>query len=449
MNTRPLSPGQSGRATTDFTFARYFHPLSILLYKRFLDRAETFSRDQLAEHQNTRLRDLLAYAYRHVPYYREVFDARHIRPSDIARAEDLAQLPTLTKDTLRARRDDLLSDEFRRLGPDLTRTSGSTGTPLEFYTDRHIAVAKFALFWRVWGWTGYRLGRRWALIGGAVLEPGALWKHERMMNALYVSSFVMTPASVPAILAKLQQFRPSMLRGYPSALCALARLAANPAALRRIGATAIVTNSETLLEPQRQYLEEVFACPVYDVYSQWESVCVAAECRHRAFHHQMEYSILEMLDNRDQPVADGEMGEITGTSLVNRVMPFIRYKTRDLARRARRACPCGRAHDVIDRIDGRIEDSVVTPEGRHVGRLDAAFKYNRGFDVAQIVQDRVDCITVRLVKNRLFDGQEQAVLEQHLRNRLGDRIRIAFEFVERIEPEPTGKLRFVISRLNA
>lgn len=431
---------------TDFNLRTFFHPWRIAQNRRFLARAERFSAEELAAWQDERLRALVRYACEQVPYYREVFDQAGLKPGDIRGVTDLPRIPTLTKDIVRERADDLRSREFERLRPVPVRTSGSTGTPLQFYADRDLAIAKFATFWRVWNRAGYRLGRRWALIAGSLFEDRALFRRVRSMNALYISSFNLTADTAQRILEELLRFRPVFLRGYPSALYEFSRFIDDPAALRRVGIRSISTNSENLLPFQREQIESSFGCRIFDVYSQWEQVCVATQCERGSYHHEAEYGILEVLDPRGRPAPPGETGEITGTSLFNRAMPLIRYQTRDLARRGGRPCPCGRAHPVIEAIDGRMEDVVATPDGRRVGRLDAAFKWNAGFDFAQVVQDAPDGIVVRLVRNSSFRTEVLAELEQHLRERVGPALKIRFEFPDRIAPDANGKIRFVINK---
>ena len=79
---------------------------------------------------------------------------------------------------------------------------------------------------------------------------------------------------------------------------------------------------------------------------------------------------------------------------------------------------------MIERIDGRMEDFIVTPDERYIGRLDAAFRYNKGFDFAQIVQNEISSIDVLLVKNKFYDEKEKKLLEKHIRNRVGNVIKI-------------------------
>jgi phenylacetate-CoA ligase len=96
---------------------------------------------------------------------------------------------------------------------------------------------------------------------------------------------------------------------------------------------------------------------------------------------------------------------------------------------------------------GRVEDIVVTPEGRHLGRLDHVFKDMLNVVEAQIVQDTVDAVRIRMVKRSEFAEGDMRLLERELRLRLGSVIRLEYEFVGRIPRLPNGKFRFVVSKV--
>lgn len=433
--------GISFRHIKEFTY-----PLEIIKLRRELSRTETYSREQLEDLQSKKLRCLIRYCYNDVPYYREIFDKNSIKPDDIRSINDLAELPVLTKDIVRERFEDLSSTSSRKHNPYIQQTSGSTGTPLKFYLDKHTSIARFAFYWRLWNWAGYHFGQKWACIKVPIIKDGTLFKYSRLMNALVISSLNLTSENCRKILDELKKFRPKTLRGYPSALYTFAKFMGDE--LKHLSIDRIVTDSETLLDYQRIFLEETFGCNVHDSYHQWECVCLISECAHKVKHHHMEYGILEILDEDNQPVETDQQGEIVATGLHNLSMPLLRYKTGDLAVRTDTKCNCGRAEDVIGSIDGRIEDVVVTPDGRHVGRLGGSFNDNKGIDFAQIIQDDTSTIKVLLVKNKHFNDGEIPVLEKNLRERLGDSIEIEYEFRDKIEPAPNGKVRLVINNID-
>lgn len=108
-------------------------------------------------------------------------------------------------------------------------------------------------------------------------------------------------------------------------------------------------------------------------------------------------------------------------------------------------CSCGRSLPIVESIDGRIEDFVITKDKRIVGRLDAAFKYSFGIKYSQIIQDKIGHIIVKIVKDENYTDKDREKLDIELRKRLGRDIDIEYEFVDDIPRTKAGKLRFVIS----
>jgi phenylacetate-CoA ligase len=126
-------------------------------------------------------------------------------------------------------------------------------------------------------------------------------------------------------------------------------------------------------------------------------------------------------------------------------MPFIRYATGDLAVMGEPGCPCGRTFPVIERIEGRQDDCIITPEGRRVGRLDPIFKAVNGIHEARIIQDEVDHIRVEVVPRPVITDEERAALLDELGRRVGPSMRISIVPVEQIVRTGRGKLRTVVN----
>jgi phenylacetate-CoA ligase len=126
-------------------------------------------------------------------------------------------------------------------------------------------------------------------------------------------------------------------------------------------------------------------------------------------------------------------------------MPLMRYEIGDDASPAKGACPCGSAHPAVASIVGRTDDAVITPEGRTVGRLDHIFKGLDGVRECQIVQDRIDHITLNVVADGSFGSQGRRLLADNLRERVGSGVQIDIVNVESIPRTTRGKFKGVIS----
>ena len=205
------------------------------------------------------------------------------------------------------------------------------------------------------------------------------------------------------------------------------------------------TSSESLLAFQRETIEKAFGAPVRDRYGVSEKVVSMTECEEGGLHVDMEFGIVEVeVAEEDDEV---ETGPLLVTGLAHDATPFFRYRIGDVGTRSKRPCPCGRAGDVFLDVDGRIEDYVMTPDGRLIGRLDHIFKEQYDVAEAQILQDTQQAVEVRVVPRESWTPSSERSLMKDVRARLGHEIDVVIALVDDIPREPNGKLRAVKSRV--
>jgi phenylacetate-CoA ligase len=100
----------------------------------------------------------------------------------------------------------------------------------------------------------------------------------------------------------------------------------------------------------------------------------------------------------------------------------------------------------VARINGRITDVIVTPDGRHLGGLEHAFMRAGGVHRSQIVQETVDEIVVNIVKAPSYTPADGEQIERGLRSFVGSEMRIRLNYVDAIQPGENGKVQFVVSK---
>jgi phenylacetate-CoA ligase len=417
------------------------------VYLRELRRTQWLSADEWQALQVRRLRDLLRDATENVPYYRALFQKLGAAPDDFRELSDLARLPVLEKQQVRENPDQFLNRrcDRRRLIED--HTSGSTGEPLRFLLTVEQKAYEMAYAIRFWRWAGYRTGARIAAFRHYIprSERDPLWEHHPWTRTLFFSVYDMKPANLRAYVAEFNRFRPEFVRGYPSSIYIFAQFAAAEG-LRVHAPRAVLSSSETLSPEMRAVIERVLQCPAYDWWGSNERVATACQCERRGpFHVNGEGGILELV-----PVATGagELGHrMIGTGLINHAMPLIRYDLGDLAVPAKQLCGCGRGLPCIERILGRVNDTIVTGEQKYVPsvRFYTLFETHEKVRQFQVVQTEPNAVVVRIVPARQFNGTETDELRGKLARFLGDAVKIDFEVVDHIQPEPSGKIRNVVS----
>jgi phenylacetate-CoA ligase len=416
-------------------------------------KTQWWSREALTELQNEQLRILIAHAYDSVPYYRRVMTERRLTPADFKTVHDLPKLPLLTREDVRRHGSELISRKVRRADLACGHTSGTTGSPLQFYWDKQMCLVNNVADWRQKYWAGLKYGEPHAMLLGRTIVPThqttpPFWRMNYLHNQLWLSSFHLTEENLQHYVSHLQRFGPVALEGYPSTAYILARYLVRQG--RRLPLRAVLTSSETLHQTQRETIEEAFCCKVFDFYGLAERTIFATECEAHAGHHvNMEYGITEVVDAAGEPVADGTMGKLAGTSLHNFAMPFLRYLTSDVSSILRTPCACCRGLPLMADVTTKAEDIVVTKDGRFISPsvLTHPFKPLHSIKLSQIVQEEPDRVVVKIVPDELFSDADAAQLRSALQQRLGAEMRLEIQVVPSIPRTAAGKFRWVISKV--
>ena len=415
---------------------------------------DQWSPDQFPGYQAQRLAKVVQHAATHVPYYRRTFAECGLDPTSITSVDDLRRLPILEKEPLRANSVDFVDERLNVSDLILHHTSGTTGTPMLLYRDvRQDSIAFAFLDGRCHDVAGVRRRRnRSVSIGGhPVASPRRtrppFWVENKRWNQLYLSSYHLSPQYLDHYVQAIRDFKPDYIEGYPSSVYAIAHHVVErklpPLALK-----AAFTTGETLYEHQRQDIREAFGCKTFNQYGCGEMAFFAAECDHGSMHISPEIGIIEILDDDDQPVPAGEAGNVVCTSLVNFVQPFIRYRIGDVAALKPGTCPCGRQLPLLDRIEGRTDDVIVTPDGRRMGlaHLSLLFYDLEGILETQIVQDDLDTFRLRIVTSDDYKDSDGQMLVDSFAQRVGE-VAIQLERVAEIPRTARGKYRMILSNI--
>lgn len=418
----------------------------------FIER-EHFSSEEWREYQTEQLRRLLVNAHQYVPYYKDLFKTLKLKEADLMRftLSDLPQLPLLEKEQIRAHPELFLAQNIPPHRLNKYHTSGTTGTPLVIQsttdTDRKNQAAYEA---RIRRWAGLNHQMSRAMIGGRLVVTRAhtsppFWRYNIFEKQLYFSAFHISPANIEDYICALNRFQPDYLVGYASSHYFLARMIAE-SGTQVYQPKAVLTSSEKLTPEMRKTIAEVYRCPVFDGYSGVEACCQISECEHHTLHESPDMGIIELIDPTGSPTRAGEYGEIIATGLLNFEQPLIRYRTGDMAVRAKHSCACRREMTGYEELIGRLEDTVIGTDGREMVRFHGIFIGLPHVQEGQIIQKTLNDFVVKLVVDERFDDSEKQEILDRFHARLG-KINLEFEFVERLERTSGGKYRAVISHV--
>lgn len=413
----------------------------------FLQESQWWSREKLEEYQMQQLGKLLQHAYENVPYYRNVFDERGLKPKDIQDFSDLKRLPYLEKDTFKSRFDEMMARNIELEGLHMGHTSGTTGKPLQFYVDMSTSQKELAFIYHQWSRVGYKPKDTRVELRGAVNRRKPV-NYDPTFKILRLSPLVNSKEIATYYLKRMKAVGAKFLHGYPGAIASFSHTVKKYRLAVPFQLKAVLFVSEAVYEWEREVVREIFNCRVFSHYGMAEKVVSAAECEDSQQYHCIpQYGVTEIAPDTH---------EIIGTGFRNYVNPFIRYRTTDIASMPiSSGCEkCGRNYyPVFVEVEGRLEDFIITPQGTLItpAVITHPFKDLQTIKDTQVVQESPDRIILRAVPwdegdLQLFEA-EISKLCQDLQEILGAGMQVKGEMTEEIERPKSGKFKWIRSEV--
>jgi phenylacetate-CoA ligase len=258
------------------------------------------------------------------------------------------------------------------------------------------------------------------------------------------SAYHLAPQNMPSYVGELRRRKPPWLHGYPSLLALLAAHLVETGSSLDYQVRWITTGAENLMSQQAALVERAFGVRPVQHYGMSEGVANVSQFTDGRLYVDEDFSVVEFLPN------PGGGYRIVGTNVSNAALPLLRYEVGDIAQLPLGEQPAaGFPGREVLRVDGRREDYVILANGARIGRLDHVFKDLTMIREAQIVQNTPGAIVVRVVRGADYGDRHESLLRHELRQRLGEEIDVQIEYVERIARTASGKLRFVVSNLEA
>ena len=351
-----------------------------------------------AARREYRLANLIAFARARSPFYRDLYSSL---PAGI---HELQELPPVLKTELMESFDEWVTDpKVTRNGVEafvrdtdivgsyyldeyaLWTTSGTTGEPGIFVHDG-AALDVYAALGLLRGLNAWvTTGNLWAFLrqgvrAAIVIAAGGHWAsdaakeiirgiHPWLSERIQTYS-VLTP--MPEMVNLLNDYQPTILFGYPTALALMARQ--QMIGELKISPLLVATAAEWLTPGARHQIADAFDCTVRETYAASEFMGIAYTCDHGRLHVNSDWVIMEPVDEAYQPVPPGHASQtVLLTNLANRVQPIIRYDLSDSITVDPDPCPCGNPLPVIQ-VEGRRDDVLYLqgPNGESVPILPMA-----------------------------------------------------------------------------
>lgn len=409
-------------------------------------KKNALSQNSVFRKQEILLDDILKYAVLKVPYYRDLLGGNKELTID--------RFPVVSKKEITARFDSFMSIDKNRFEITDAYTGGSTGEPF------HILLSggyEYDFGRRKWLEMGYHNGDVILAMDGTKIDENHLkkniyWlkknKDDIPFGSWALSSLYLNDENAESYCRYINELKPSFIRGYPSFIYAISCYAEK----LHISFTdepfvkAIEVTSESAMPYQLEKIEGVFGAPVYQQYGHTES-CVFAYTFDATRRYKVEplYGYVEVLDEKDDPVKENEVGEVVVTSLHNYTMPLIRYRTGDLA-------VYGGKDDrylYLNQVMGRTQDYIVSEQNNKVlltalifGQHCKAMGKIRKWQLEQFEPGK---LIVHIIKYETWTQEdEKEIFTQFLK--LGH-VKSEFDYVTEIALTPRGKSKMLVQHI--
>lgn len=326
---------------------------------------ELKSSQEIKQFQEDELKKLLYYLKDNSTYYQRVFKRQNIQISDINTLEDLQKIPVTTKEDLHRYNDDFICIDSSNI-IDYVTTSGTTGNPVFFgLSDKDLERLAYneAISFACSKVTKNDTIQLMTTIDRRFLAGLAYFLGARKLGA----GIIRVGAGIPELQwDSILKFKPSYLIAVPSFLLKLIEYAEN---------NGITVNSSSVKgvicigEPLKNQdfsdnvlslkIKEKWDIELYSTYASTEMSTAFSECEfQQGGHHHPELIIVEILDDHNQPVMEGEEGELVITTLGVETVPLLRFKTGDVIKAHYQPCKCGRNTLRLGPVIGRKKHMI-------------------------------------------------------------------------------------------
>lgn len=441
-----------------FPLHHWFISYNSVRFLKDFNKSQWLSPEEIKNYQENRLKKLVARAYYHVPFYRELFDNNGLKPEDIKTIHDLQKIPIIDKTIVRDNLYFFLSDNHNKKHIQKMQTSGSTGEPFSVFGEKKQLEMRWAATQRSLDWTGYRFGdkqvRLWhKYLGMKIKEIVRELTDAFLSRRKFIPAYEISDANLKRYVDNIMKYKPVLLDGYAESFNFLARyLKNNPYDGHK--PKAIITSAQTLPMESRKIIEESFNCKVFDKYGSREfGGGIAYQCGHgHNYHVVAECNIVEII--KDGKIAQhGEIGEVVITELNNYAMPLIRYKIGDLAEAVdeKTICKCGRGLPMLGRIQGRLQSVVIGTSNQFIPGTffnRVFFKHDLAIRQYQVVQEKRGELIIKIIKGNIFTDSVLGEILNDIKNHMGQDLKITVEFVNEIPLGRTGKRQYCVSKID-
>lgn len=397
----------------------YIRNRKILACYKSLKNSENYSIDKLLKNQETKLRELVNFAYNNSAHYKHKYDECGLNLDKIRSLNDLKYIPVTTKEEVlnNCKSIQVANCDEKQF---LSETSGSTGRPLMFYRNMEWDAWVNAAVMRGYSWHDVSPWDRNGYLWGYNIAPCKQFKVkflDFLQNRFRMFSYKSN--DIDSFVKKLENA--VFLGGYSSMLYEVAKRINSGGIKHKFNLKMVKGTSEKIYDIYQDEAIKAFGKRIISEYGSAESGIIAFECAFGSLHINMETVIVEEVDN-----------EIVVTNLVSKSFPIIRYKLGDYIKiDTATKCKCGIQHYIISEVTGRV-GSVIHGNKNQYPSLTLYYVFKNLATVNnivlnyQVIQEAIGHIIV-LIENE-YDETAHGLMMKEFKKYFDDDLNIKVEY---------------------
>ncbi len=366
--------------------------------------------------------------------------------------EWLQHFPVINKLELSKEGSQFISSKYSIQNLIKYESSGSTGIRSVVYLDKDEQATIRAILINWWEWNGYKLGEPVFQTGMA--ENRGVFKQIKdiLFNTYYMKAFNMRDEEIKSHLLVIKDNSKFQLFGYASSLYELAKVSEKYNL--NIKFRLAMSQGDKLFSHYKKKIETVFGCEVVEDYGLNEGFMVGQKVDLPYYYIYTPSVFIEILDSKNNPVKDGEMGRIVLTKLDGFAMPLIRYDSGDLGvMLPREEYPKSRRYNfpLLKSVIGRNTDIIETSSGNKltVHTFTGIFEFFPEIVQFQIVAIKINSLLVRYIPSDSFYPEILLKIENKVNKLIEENLEFRWEQVNNIEASKSGKPQILINKISS
>ena len=423
----------------------FMNKSSYLKQLKYWRKVDGLSEIELENLQKKNLKNILEHTVNTVSKYNSI----QLKGKDPYRW--LEGFPILTKDDIRGNSDSLLSNKVNKANLISYSSSGSSGIQSTVFMDKKEQSIIRAILSHWWEWSGYKVGDSIVQTGMSPNRGFLKSIKDSLFKTKYITAFSLTEKQLETLFKELNNTNNYYLAGYASSLNIIAEYALEHN--YSIHFKAAISFGDKMFNHYKKNVEKAFTTKVYDTYGCNEGFLIASQKDLEYKYIMSPHVYLEILDDDNNPLPDGELGHVVVTRLDGFSMPLIRYKIGDLAiKLPKEKYPENRAfnYPLLEKIIGRDTDIVLLSENKKltVHSFTGIFEYVLEIKQFKVIQEQLGEITIEYIKDKGFNKDVLVSVTKELQKYiLDEEFKIRYKEVTYIAASKSGKPQIVESKL--